>query len=141
MTVNLDDMTVKQLRRHARDVAKALMRKEAAQAKKIPKKMVRYTKEIGENLGGFFGKTMTNENEPPAVKDIPIAKVGSEPPSTKDIPIKKAGPKPTSNKAMPSKKEATKAPKYIEPDGTPRQRLGKWSEKYTDKQLEKMKQK
>lgn len=134
-------MTLKQLRKHAKDVAKALLRKEAAKAKKIPEKMASYTKEIGENIGGFFGKTVPNDNEPPANKDIPIAKEGSEPPSTKDIPIKKAGPKPPSNKAMPSNKDANKAPKYIEPDGTPRQRLGKWSEKYTEKQIEKMKQK
>ena len=124
MSVNLDDMTMKQLRKHARDVAKALARMEAARAKKLRKRVVSYTQELGKNLGGFFGKKMTNDNETPSTKVIPT-KTG-ETPSTKAIPTKTGNSKPS---------------KYIEPDGTPRQRLGKWSEKYTKKQIEKMKQK
>jgi hypothetical protein len=108
MFVNIDDMTMKQLRKHAKDVAKALTRMEAARAKKLGKRVVSYTQEHGENLGGFFGKKMTNDNETP------------------------------STNAIPTKTENSKPPKYIEPDGTPRQRLGKWSEKYTTKQIEKM---
>jgi len=124
MSVNLDDMTMKQLRKHARDVAKALARMEAARAKKLRKRVVSYTQELGKNLGGFFGKKMTNDNETPSAKAIPTR--------TEETPSAKASPTKTGN---------SKPSKYIEPDGTPRQRLGKWSEKYTKKQIEKMKQK
>ena len=124
MSVNLDDMTMKQLRKHARDVAKALARMEAARAKKLRKRVVSYTQELGKNLGGFFGKKMTNDNETPSTKTIPTM--------TEETPSAKASPTKTGN---------SKPSKYIEPDGTPRQRLGKWSEKYTKKQIEKMKQK
>ena len=111
MTVKLDEMTLKQLRKHAREVAKALVRKEAARAKKLRKKVVNYTKELGVNVGEFFDKKDTMENET------------------------------SSTTAIPEKAENAKPPKYIEPDGTPRQRLGKWSEKYTKQQIESMKQK
>ncbi len=137
MSVNLDDMTMKQLRKHARDVAKALARMEAARAKKLRKRVVNYTQELGKNLGGFFGKKMTNDNETPSTKVIPTKT--EETPSTKAIPTKTE--ETPSAKASPTKTGNSKPSKYIEPDGTPRQRLGKWSEKYTKKQIEKMKQK
>jgi hypothetical protein len=124
MSVNIDDMTMKQLRKHAKDVAKALTRMEAARAKKLGKRVVSYTQELGENFGGFFSKKMTNDTETPPTEAIPTE--AEETPSAK---------------AIPTKAENSKPPKYVEPDGTPRQRLGKWSEKYTTKQIEKMKQK
>lgn len=111
MPVNLDEMTMKQLRKHAGDVAKALARKEAARAKKLRKRVVSYTQELGGNLGEFFGTKTTDEKKAPSAK------------------------------AVPTKRKESKPPKYVEPDGTPRQRLGKWSEKYTKKQIENMKQK
>jgi hypothetical protein len=130
LPVNLDEMNVKQLRKHAGDVAKALARKEAARAKKLRKRVVSYTQELGENLGEFFGKTMSKKTEETTTKAS----------STKAPSTKASKTKATASKASPTKMEDSKSPKYIEPDGTPRQRLGKWSEKYTKKQIESMKQ-
>ena len=47
------------------------------------------------------------------------------------------GPAKSTTAAKPKEKSP---PMYIEPDGTPRWRTGKWSEKYSATQLKKMKQ-
>jgi predicted Zn-dependent protease len=113
MTLNLDDMSVKHLRKHAIEVAKALVRKEASRANDLRKKVVDYAKQLGSSIGERFSKDdVTLEIEDTTTKSKPAAAIKSE-----------------------------KKPKYVEADGTPRQRLGKWSEKYTKDQLEKLKQK
>lgn len=113
MTLNLDDMSLKHLRKHAIEVAKALVRKEASRANDLRKKVVDYAKQLGSSIGERFSKDdVALEIEDTTTKSEPAAAKKSE-----------------------------KKPKYVEADGTPRQRLGKWSEKYTKDQLEKLKQK
>jgi len=112
MTLNLDDMSVQQLRKHAKEVAKALARKEASRANGLLKKVVDYATQLGSSIGERFSKDdVALEIEDTTRKSKPVAAKKSE-----------------------------KKPKYVEADGTPRQRLGKWSEKYTKDQLEKLKQ-
>ena len=47
---------------------------------------------------------------------------------------------PAKSTSAPKPKAKSAPPMYIEPDGTPRWRTGKWSAKYSDAQLKKMKQ-
>ena len=121
MTLNLDDMSVKQLRKHAKEVAKALARKEASKANDLRKKVLSYAMQLGSSIGERFSKN----DAVLEIKDDVVLEI--EDTTTKSKPA--------------AAKKSEKKPKYIEADGTPRQRLGKWSEKYTKDQLEKLKQK
>lgn len=114
MKLNLDDMSVKQLRKHAKEVAKALARKEAIRANEMRKKVVDYAVQLGSSIGGHFSK---------------------------DDPKPVDTPSTTPTKTKPVKAASNRKPKYLEADGTPRYRTGKWSEKYSESQLEEMTQK